>query len=70
MLAVDVIQNDGDNDEYTIVTKSGQRIKPSELILHSTVHIESVGKSVDKSKTWEKLLTYYRDLVASGQLEQ
>jgi len=69
-LAVNVIENQEKDDEYVIVTKDGERIKPSEIVLHSIVEIDGIGKSVDRDQAWEALLNYYNGLAEAGQLEQ
>lgn len=58
-LAVNVIEHQEKDDEYVIVTKDGERIKPFEIVLHSIVEIDGIGKSVDRDQAWEALLNYY-----------
>jgi hypothetical protein len=68
-LATNVINNQEDDDEYIIVTKSGQRIGPSEILMRSTVMIDSIGKSVERDKAWKELQAFYEVLESSGALE-
>jgi len=69
-LASDIIQNRQDDDDYTIVLESGEKIKPKELVLRSRADIASIGKSVIRNDAWSALLSYYTELFQSGQLEQ
>ena len=59
-----------DDDDYLIVTESGDKIKPNELILRSIVEIDGLGKSVNRDKAYSALVNYYSELERSGQLEQ
>jgi hypothetical protein len=63
-IAVEVIKNQQDIDEYSIITNDGQKINPSEIILHSKVDLPSVGKSVEQEHAWAALINYYNDLVS------
>jgi hypothetical protein len=69
-LATNIIQNQEDDDEYTIVTKGGQRIGPKEILMRSTVMIDSIGKSVQRDKAWKELQAFFEVLSSSGALEQ
>lgn len=70
MLATNVINHQEDDDEYIIVTKGGQRIGPKEILMRSTVMIDSIGKSVQRDKAWKELYAFYEVLDSSGALEQ
>jgi hypothetical protein len=69
-LATNVVNNQEEDDEYTIVTKAGQRIGPKEILMRSTVLIDSIGKSVQRDKAWKELYAFYEVLESSGALEQ
>lgn len=69
-LAVDLLKHQEHVDEFTIITKNGQRIGPEEIYIKTTVEIESVGKSVDRDATWKELLNFYKTLESIGALEE
>ncbi len=69
-IAVSIVENEQEMDEYTIITNDGQRISPHEIVLRSQAEIDSMGKSVKRSAAWEVLLDYYGELADSGQLVQ
>jgi hypothetical protein len=69
-IAISIIENQEDDDDYSIITKDKQKIKPREIILHSHVELDSIGKSVDREQAWEALLRYYNELETSGHLAQ
>ena len=56
-------------DDVEIVTKSGKRIKNSELTLKKTVKIEAFGKTVHHNSAWEEMENYFNELKISGTLE-
>ena len=60
-IANNVIQNEDDGDDYTIILETGEKIKPGELVLRRPVFIDSVGKSVDRDGAWVALAAYYAD---------
>lgn len=68
-LATGIIEHQEKDDEYVIITKDDEKIKPSEIVLHSTAEIGSIGKSVDREQAWGALFRYYNSLTESGQLE-
>ena len=69
-LAADVVKHGIKDDDYVIVTKSGQRISPDEIFMKSTVLIEKEGKTVQRDKAWKELTNFYDELKNSGVLEQ
>ncbi len=56
-------------DDFTIVTKLGQRIGPNEIFMRSTVRIEALGKSVVCEKAWKEVRRFYDVLSENGALE-
>lgn len=69
-IAVDVVTNQVEYDDYVIVTKSGQRIGPKEIFVRALFQIDSKGKSVTCDKAWLALEKFYKELKHSGVLEQ
>ena len=69
-LAVDLLKNQEHDDDFIIVTKSGQRIGPHEIYMKATVSIKSIGKSVERDAAWKELSNFYKTLDAIGALEQ
>lgn len=69
-IAADAVRNHHAKDDYTIITKSGQRISPREIFVRTKVSIDSQGKTVDRDKTWRELGNFYDVLKASGVLEE
>jgi hypothetical protein len=69
-LAADVVKNSEKNEDYVIVTKTGQKISPKEIFMRSKVSIESDGKTVNRDKAWRELLGFFDQLKNSGALEQ
>jgi len=61
-LAISAINHTEEEDEFVIVTKSGQRIGPDEIYMKSVVKIESLGKSVNRDHAWNELQSFYNDL--------
>ena len=56
-------------DDVEIVTKSGERIKNSELTLKKAVDIETFGKTVHHNSAWEEMEKFFEELKNSGTLE-
>ena len=69
-IATELINNQEGTDDFVIVTKDEQRISPNEIFMRSTVHIDKVGKSVDRDKAWKELKSFYKRLESSGALEE
>lgn len=69
-IAADAVKNHREEDAYTIITKTGQRISPKEIFVKTKVAIDSHGKTVDRDKTWGELAAFYEMLKASGVLEE
>jgi hypothetical protein len=69
-LAIDTLNNQEDDDEFVIVTKSDQRIGPKEIHMRSKVLIESNGKTVERDKAWDELIGFYNTLDKAGALEE
>lgn len=69
-MAIDIIENETDHDEYVIITKDKERIEPDQIFMRSSVIIEGMGKSVDRDEAWAELLKYYNTLLDSGALGQ
>lgn len=66
-LASDAIDSD---DDYIIITKTGQRITPTEIYVRTKVPIERVGKSTHCESTWAALKSFYQTLSNSGVTAQ
>ena len=69
-LAKNIIESQEEDDDYVIFLKSGEKIKPSEIILRRSVDLESEGKTVKRDAAFAALLEYYINLADTGQLEQ
>lgn len=71
-LGLDVVKNheEGHDDDYSILTKTGQRISPKEIFLKTKVSLDAEGKTVKLDKTWRELVTFHNLLVKTGALEQ
>ena len=69
-LSTDVVQNFKADDDYVIITKSGQRISQNEIFMRSKVQIDSQGKTVERDKAWKELTAFYDALKSSGVVEQ
>ena len=69
-LAADVVKSTEENEDYVIVTGTGQKISPTEIFMRSTVLIDSDGKTVNRDKAWRELSQFFDQLVNSGVLEQ
>ena len=57
-------------DDVEIVTKAGERIKNSELVLKKVVDIEAFGKTVHHNYAWEEMENFLNELRVSGMLEE
>lgn len=69
-LAKNIIESQEEDDDYVIFLKSGEKIKPSEIILRQSVDLESEGKTVKRDAAFAALLAYYKNLAGAGRLEQ
>lgn len=69
-LAIDMVKNQEDEDEFVIVTKKDQRIGPKEINMRSKALIDGDGKTVNRDKAWKELIEFYNTLEAAGALEQ
>jgi hypothetical protein len=69
-LGTDLLRNQQPGDDFTIVTKTGQRIGPQEIFMRSTAQIEALGKSVERTPAWRELVRFYEALRTSGALEE
>lgn len=69
-LAANVVSHTEAQDDYVIVTGTGQKISPDEIFMKSTASIEAAGKTVDRDKTWKELQRFYDQLKSSGVFEQ
>lgn len=69
-MATDVVKSVEDDDDYVIITNTGQKISPKEIFMRSKVLIDSAGKTVDRDKVWKELSQFYKALNDSGVLEQ
>lgn len=69
-LAADVVKNNTADEDYVILTKTGQKISPKEIFMRSKVAIDSDGKTVNRDKAWRELSRFYEQLLAAGALEQ
>jgi hypothetical protein len=69
-LAVDLLRNQQEGDDFVIITNDGQKISPNELYVKMTALIEALGKSVTKESAWKHLRAFYLKLDKAGALEQ
>jgi hypothetical protein len=69
-LAEDLINHPEADDDYIIVTKTGQKIRPYEILVRSMVLIEADGKTVNRDKAWLELKRFYDELGRTGVFEQ
>ncbi|HVC61912.1 MAG TPA: hypothetical protein VND19_16315 [Acetobacteraceae bacterium] len=67
-IAVSIIKNQEDIDEYSIITDNGQKVNPSEIVLHSQVEFDKLGKSIGRAQAWKALMDYYKELSDTGRL--
>ncbi|MBN8958343.1 MAG: hypothetical protein J0H17_17535 [Rhizobiales bacterium] len=68
-LAVDIVKNAEKGDDFSILTKTGQRITQSEIFIRSKVLIDGEGKTVKRDKAWNELVEFYKVLTRSGSVE-
>lgn len=68
-LASDIVKNAEKGDDFSIVTKTGQRITQSEIFIRSKVMIDGEGKTVQRDKAWNELVEFYKVLTRSGSVE-
>lgn len=57
-IATDVVKNKSNDEDYTIITKTGQKISPKEIFIRSKVLIDAKGKTVDRDKAWRELTNF------------
>lgn len=69
-LAANVVSHGDEKYDYSIITKTGQRISPDEIFMRAKVQIDSEGKTVDRDKAWCELVFFYDSLKQSGALEE
>ena len=69
-MAADVVKNAEDHDDFTIVTKTGQKIGPNEIFVRASVLIDGDGKTVNRDKAWRELSSFYKRIHDQGLLEQ
>lgn len=69
-IAADVVKNVQKGDDFSILTKTGQRITQSEIFIRSKVLINSEGKTVQRDKAWDELVTFFGVLASSGAVDQ
>jgi hypothetical protein len=69
-IAISIIENQEDIDEYSIITDNNQKVRPSEIVLRSQVELDRLGKSVGRAQAWRALMDYYRELSDTGRLTQ
>ena len=69
-VAADVVKNAEEEDDFVIVTKTGQKIGPKEIFVRASVLIDGDGKTVDRDKAWRELCGFYKGLHEKGLLEQ
>ncbi len=67
-VATDLVQHQEDGDDFVIVTKTGQRISPTEIFMKTTVSVKGKGKSVDRDEAWDALKHFYETLSTGGAL--
>ena len=58
-IASNIIENEEDDDKYIIILNDGAKIKPDEIVLRSSVELDTFGKLVSRDSAWESLLNYY-----------
>lgn len=69
-IGLEVLRNQQKGDEFTIITKDGQRIGPDELYVRTTAEMESLGKSVQRDEAWKEVVKFYEFLEGAGALEE
>lgn len=68
-LADDIVKSAEKGDDFSIITKTGQRITHNEIFIRSKVLIQSEGKTVDRDKAWNELVAFFNALASSGAVE-
>jgi hypothetical protein len=68
--AVDLVTHEEPGDNYVIVTKDKQVIKPDELKVQKLCSVLVKGNSVDREDAWKELLDFYADLCETGAVEE
>lgn len=69
-LAENIIQFEEEGDDYVIILESGEKIKPSEIVLTKPVDLEREGKTVTRESAFRALRSYYKELADTKKLEQ
>jgi hypothetical protein len=69
-LAANVVSHSDKTYDYSILTKTGQRISPEEIFIRTKVQIDKEGKTVHRDKAWRELQYFYESLKTSGALEE
>jgi hypothetical protein len=69
-LAANVVSHSDQTYDYSILTKTGQRISPEEIFIRTKVQIDKEGKTVHRDKAWRELQYFYESLKSSGALEE
>jgi hypothetical protein len=68
--AVDLVTHQEPGDDYVIITKDKQVIRPDELKVQKLCSVLIKGNSVDREHAWTELLDFYRDLCETGAVEE
>lgn len=68
-LAADIVKNTEKGDDFSIITKTGHRISQNEIFIRSKVKIDSEGKTVQRDKAWNELVTFFNELASSGAID-
>ncbi len=69
-LASDVVNNNIADEDYLIITNSGQKISPKEIFVKSIITVDADGKTVNRDKTWKEIYSFFLNLKNTGVLEQ
>ncbi len=69
-IAADIVRHAAADDNYAIITKTGQKITPEELFVKTAVSIDRDGKTVNRDNAWEELVKFFDGLKNDGVLEQ
>jgi hypothetical protein len=69
-VAADIVKNSEKGDDFSIITKSGQRITQSEIFIRSKVLIDSEGKTVQRDKAWNELVDFFNLLAKGGAVDE
>jgi hypothetical protein len=68
-LAIKLIEEQEDGDDFRIVLADGQTISATEISVRSHKSIKALGKSVDRDDAWHTLVDYLRYLADHGIIE-